>query len=281
MRFDCIILDFDGTFTEVDKEAQPFVATYKRATAELLGRSIDDAWTAAEQRILAQPDSYGWEYEGSIVAPSHADPYIFTTATAQLVFDTLGVLADRDERAQAMQQLFQTSYPQALVVFRPEAREVVEAILDAGTCVYVVTNSSGAAVSGKIDSLAPRGREKLTIHGDAKKYVLCDPDPLDAVFNAVPAETTIEGLARPVFLRRGRYYEALRTILTENGTTPDRTLVCGDIFELDLALPAAIGMHVHLVTREGTRAYERDAASVSRGGHSADLKAMLKRALGK
>ena len=41
---------------------------------------------------------------------------------------------------------------------------------------------------------------------------------------------------------------------------PARTLVCGDIYEMDLAMPQTLGAAVHLVVRPSTRAWERDAA---------------------
>ena len=70
----------------------------------------------------------------------------------------------------------------------------------------------------------------------------------------------LEGLsARPLYLRRGKYFEVLRAIWEKTGATPSSTLVCGDLYELDLAMPALLGAHVQLVMREDTPEYERNA----------------------
>jgi hypothetical protein len=82
-----------------------------------------------------------------------------------------------------------------------------------------------------------------------------------------------------MLLGRGRYLDVLASIWAETGTGPEETLVCGDIFELDLGLPAEMGAHVHLIRRETTYAYERDAVAAlgARGGSSAGLDALLAR----
>ena len=73
--------------------------------------------------------------------------------------------------------------------------------------------------------------------------------------------------------------EALRRIWKETGTTPEQTLVAGDIFELDLALPAALGAHVQLVARDNAMAYELNAVKAlgPRGGVDRSLRALLPR----
>ena len=55
--------------------------------------------------------------------------------------------------------------------------------------------------------------------------------------------------------------------------------MCGDIFELDLALPAELGAHVHFIRRERTFDYELDAirALGRRGGASDTLMPLLER----
>ncbi len=261
MRPECVILDFDGTFTDVEAEAGPFLAAYRDELSGTFGVELAARWDEVALAIRHAPGSFGWEYRGRIVAPSHADPYILALSTAQRLLDEHGLLPDAAERAAYLEALFRSNYPKAKSVFRPEAREVVETLLATGRPVHVVTNSHTDAVEKKLDELAPKGRERLKVHGDAKKYVLGDANPPDACFQAVPEEQRLEGLDRPVQLRRGRYYDVLRRVMEETGASPERTLVCGDIYELDLALPAALGMPVHLVCRPGTPTYERQAVS--------------------
>ena len=58
------------------------------------------------------------------------------------------------------------------------------------------------------------------------------------------------------------------------------TVVCGDIWELDLAMPAALGMCTHLITRASpydTYDFELQAArrAVPSAGVSDDLRGLL------
>jgi hypothetical protein len=84
----------------------------------------------------------------------------------------------------------------------------------------------------------------------------------------------VEGVARPVYLRRGSYFEALCATqfpLAE-------TLVVGDIWELDLAMPAALGAHVHLIQRASPfETYAYELGQLAKGHSSVNLKGLLKR----
>jgi FMN phosphatase YigB (HAD superfamily) len=273
MRPDLVILDFDGTFTDVEAEAVPFLEAY-RADFEAIVKGAGGRWDAVRAEIEANPDAYGWEHGGRIVAPSHADPYIMATTTAQRLLDLAGLLPDPKERAAALDQLFRLSYARAANVFRPDAADVVAALLASGLPLYVVTNSHTDAVMRKIDALGVAGSERLEVFGNARKFMLVDPDPIDARYRALPETLTIEGLSRPIYLRRGYYYGLLARIAAETGVEPSRTLVVGDIFELDLALPASLGCAVHLVTRAKTPEYERRAVAAF-GRSSAELSGML------
>lgn len=265
-----VILDFDGTFTRVDEEAAPFLEAYRAGLAALLGAPIDEPWEQARATIEADPDRYGWEYEGRIVAPSHADPYILATSIAQLLLREHG-----DATRTHTEALFREAYASAGTVFRDDARDVVEALLARGVPVYVVTNSHTADVRAKIERLGARGADALPIRGDAQKWRLVEPERADPRFDALPRELRVDGLARPLFVRRGRYFEALRAIWDETDATPAGTLVCGDIYELDLALPAQLGARVHMVGRDGTPAYERAAVAAAGGTFSTELSGLL------
>ena len=59
----------------------------------------------------------------------------------------------------------------------------------------------------------------------------------------------VEGLARPVVLKRGRYFDALARLWGDDAEGPQKTIVCGDIWELDHALPEAMGCATHLIER--------------------------------
>ncbi|MBX3249824.1 MAG: HAD family hydrolase [Myxococcales bacterium] len=259
MRYDLVLLDFDGTFTDVEKEAGPFFEAYLADVREILGEGFERDWEEANAVLTADPANHGWLHEGRIVAPGNADPYLRATVIINMVLDRRGLYLDGDARTELLQGLYHRNYPKADTVFRPDAKRVVEALLESGIPTYVVTNSATHDVQAKIDRLAPRGRERLAVHGNAKKFFVVDPAPVDPRFAALPATMAVSGLGRPIYLRRGHYYEVLRHIWDETGVAPERTLVAGDIFELDLALPAHLGAHVQLVLKDRTEEFERQA----------------------
>ena len=102
-----------------------------------------------------------------------------------------------------------------------------------------------------------------------------------ARFEALPDVVAAPGLARPVWLRRGAFFDALADVWGADAKGPDATIFCGDIHELDLALPAALGCDTHLVERAAplaTHDAERAAVAATPGaGMSADLRGLLAR----
>ncbi len=270
MRPELVVLDFDGTFTRVDDEAVPFLEAYQAGLQALLEQPIVPEWERARGIIEAAPDRYGWQHEGRIVAPSHADPYILATTIAQLLLqEHHGAVAPG-----VTESLFRQAYARAGTVFRTDAKRVVEHVLELGVPVFVVTNSHTVDVQRKIERLGV-DVARLEIRGDARKYVIRAPEVADARFDALPAELQVEGLGRPMYLRRGCYFDVLRELWERTGSSPETTFVCGDIYELDLAMPARLGACVHMVGRPSTPTYEREAVRAAGGTFSTELAGAL------
>jgi len=284
MPINCVILDFDGTFTDVDAEAEPFVAAYREDLADLLGRDVQDAWQEAQTEVARDPNRFGWMDDGRIVAPALADPYILCTVVGRLVLDHFRVATDEGLRSSILQLFYSRGYPKTRHVFREHALEVIDALLEKlPGRVFVVTNSNPDAVRGKLDALSPGLSERLPVEGNAKKFLLAPlgvDEPGAAEFAALASERRIASLPeRPILVQRGHYYRILRSILTRTGTSAEDTLVCGDIYELDLSLPEAMGASLHLMTRPSTPVYELDAVRElgTRGGISDDLRSIVAR----
>jgi FMN phosphatase YigB (HAD superfamily) len=261
---ECVVFDFDGTFTRVDEEAEPFVAAFRRELAEYVGRERIERWDAVLRTIEDAPERFGWEYEGVIVAPAHADPYIRCTTIGQVLLAEEGIAGGRQR--EVLEGLFKRCYPLTRTVFREDAKFVLEVLLGSGMPVFVISNSATDHVRAKIEALEPRGKSMLRIYGNARKFVVCKPEKSNPEFESLPSEMYVPGLERPLLLHRGYYFDALKKVWDETGARPERTLVCGDIFELDLAMPARLGTQVHLVARPGTPDYELRAARTSPGG---------------
>jgi FMN phosphatase YigB (HAD superfamily) len=270
------VLDFDGTFTDAEAESRPFLTAFRAALFELLGRDAGDAWEEERARVEADPSAHGWRHAGIITAPAGADPYITAACVAQNLCARFGILPDERERNEALQAVYRTCYPLAASVPRPDARAVLETLVARGLDIAVVSNSRTDTVAAKIAELGVVS-ERIEVIGDARKFVL-DAAPRDATFDALQ-DLAIEGLVgRKVIVQRGHYYDALRALWQRTGTTPADTLVCGDVFELDLALPLCLGAAVHLVHRPGTPRHELAFLEAHpRGGASSTLSGLIAR----
>jgi phosphoglycolate phosphatase-like HAD superfamily hydrolase len=280
MAIRCVVLDFDGTFTDVAAEGAPFVKHFRRRLSEVIGRDVGEAgWDAVQAEVCQSDEEHGWEVGGRTVAPATADPFLLSNFVARRLCDRLGVLPDRPARAQLLDGLYREAYAQVGVAFKPEAKDVLEALLETGLPLHVVTNAHTDMVEAKLTQLAPKGRERLRVSGNARKFLIEPASEPDARFDALPESVPVPALRRPVFLRRGRYFDALRRIWADTGATPETTLVAGDIFELDLAMPAALGAQVQFVTRGNALEYERQGilALGARGGMDPSLRAILPR----
>jgi phosphoglycolate phosphatase-like HAD superfamily hydrolase len=275
----CVVLDLDGTLTDLAFEAPAFRAAFPRLLADLLGRDLGPAYQEEERRVRELSPELSWMVEGRGVAPADADPYVLASAVAHRIFDRLHVLADPALRGDVVSAVLHRAYRETPGAFRPEAGAVIEALLARGLAVHVVTNAAADVAARKLAALAPACRDRVRVRGDARKFLVGPPACPDERFDRVPAEIRLPGLERPVLPGRGRYFDALAAIWAETSAGPETTLVCGDIFELDLALPAALGAHVHLVARPDPHAYEIDAVRAlgARGGVSEGLLALLDR----
>ena len=255
-----LVLDFDGTMTDAELEGAPFREGYLDDLAILTGLDIDEVQALAagyEDEIRARSQEYGWLFGGRIVAPAIVDPYLRMMPVARKLFDHSGAFSDPDDRRRLLDGiLYKYNYGKTATAFRPGAGEVLRSL--AGTATYVVTNSHTVPVQDKIRRLGAEedGSNALQwlverVHGRARKYVIDDD------FEAVPETLGIPGLSRPVLLRRRMYHDVLRGLLDANGADWSDLLVVGDIFELDLALPLAMGAQVGLVTNPFTPDYEK------------------------
>jgi FMN phosphatase YigB (HAD superfamily) len=250
-----IILDFDGTFTDAEVEGAPFVTEYVRQLSSILGRDIHRFWREAES-ALSNPE-IGWLVDGQVVAPANCDPYIRATCLAFEVCDRLGVMDTPRVRTEVLHALYAYCYEFTRTAFRPEAKDVLRELASLTKHIYVVTNASTKTVEKKLESL---GLNSIQVRGSARKYVVAPHPHSTPTFEAL-VDITVSGLQRKLLVRRPYYFDILHELWATSGATPASTLVCGDIFELDLALPASLGAQGHLLIRANTLDYEKRAAS--------------------
>jgi hypothetical protein len=253
-----LVLDFDGTMTDAEAEGGPFRTGYLEDLCTLVGRRAGDAEVeaiaeAVDRELAAAPELHPFLWLGDAVAPATVDPYLRMVPIAHRVFDAFGVIPDPMDRSRLFGSvLYKYNYSKTRTVFRPGAGACLRRMIDRP--VFVVTNSDTEAVARKISSLERDhpGVARLTarVHGFARKF------DLEPAWAGVAAELFIPGLARPVLLRRRTYHDLLAQVLAEAGSSFGELTVVGDIFELDLALPLALGARIGLVRGPRTPAYE-------------------------
>ena len=284
MTLDCVVFDFDGTLTAPGEVLPALQEATRKQLAMRFGLSRDEIaqrWADAVTEVGSTPMSEGWEHEGHVVAAIRADPYLWTNALTRHVVraaasSTLSTAA-LDREVVAVHHAAHEATP---APFRSDAKHVLDTLVSGGKHVFVVSNSDGATICSRLDELELRARDQVHVWGRAGKFVICEPAHHDGSFAALPTSMRVEGLDRPVLLRRGKYFDRLQALWARCGASAADTLVCGDIFEIDLAMPAALGCATHLLVRDDTLGYERmAAASLPRGGESESLEALLDRVL--
>jgi len=258
-----VVFDFDGTCTRVEDVAD----TYVDHCIELFQREVragtESALREAMDRIRLVSPGVGWMLGGTPAAPAAADPYILFGEAIRVVVKELGITTPVPADIHARANDF------AEAPWREEVVDVLEAFHAKGIVIHFVSNSKTAKIEHRLDTLLarkPAVRAAVAVLGDAGKFRIRElddasiPAALQQVFRALPAaDGLVDG--RPLYLRRGGYFEALCALWGGQNLAAE-TLVCGDIWELDLALPIALGAQVHLVRREEpypTYAYETDA----------------------
>jgi FMN phosphatase YigB (HAD superfamily) len=255
-----LVLDFDGTMTDAEEEGRPFRAGYLEDLAILCGQAADAPAIAriaaeVEAELATRPQQFPFTWAGRAVAPASVDPYLRMVPVAHRILDHFGLLPDPAVRGRLLGGvLYKYNYAKTLVrpVFRPGAGEALRAL--AGREVFVVTNSETHAVAGKLATLDrdTPGAAWLAarVHGFARKF------DVDETWSGCDEHLTLPGLDRPVLLRRRNYHDILHGLLHRLGQSFANLVVVGDIFELDLALPLALGARVGLVASPHTPPYE-------------------------
>ena len=260
--------------TDAEAEGRPFRDGYLEDLCCLVGRPAGDADVLAiaeevEAELHAAPAEHPFLWMGRAVAPATVDPYLRMVPIAHRILDRYDAMPNAIDRGRLLGSvLYKYNYAKTLgrPVFRDGAGKVLSSL--AATSTFVVTNSDTHAVAGKIAALdheAP-GVIQLTsrVRGHARKF------DVDDAWDGIDAEMALPGLARPVLLRRRLYHDILKSVVESVGATFADLVVVGDIFELDLAMPLALGARVGLVVSSHTPAYERAFVSTHPRGRVID-----------
>jgi FMN phosphatase YigB (HAD superfamily) len=281
----CIVLDFDGTLTDPVQEGALFERRYRANLASATSDLVESQWQSAAEAVDADPESHGmFVMEDVMTAPGDADIYIRCVAISQRLNRELHLVPSLEALhpltakayAKAYKDVTDESWSSAM--FRPGVSEFLDRLRKSGLPVWVVSNGDPGSLKKRLERLPGGDTQWLELVGNAQKYLLIPPTEPSSAFDSLPEHDRLPGLARPVKLKRGPYLEALLEVWRRTGAIPQETLVVGDIYDVDLALPAALGARVHLVENRSARPHYRSALAGlgGRGSYATDLMTALK-----
>lgn len=236
-----LIFDYDGTLTDTASHAQPYHERFGQVIQERLGLTEQEMTLLEEKAredIRTKPE-LGWKVNEVVIAPATADPYVFTASIYQQIIDSLGT--ERNP-ADLIFAAHHAAYANLSPTFREGAGDLLEDALNSGE-VTIVTNSGTEDVRRQ---LANYGFSQVPVIGNAQKFMT------QKDWEGVQETIQPQGFPRPVHLRKQNYARILKELGADSGDTT----VVGDIYELDLALPDFLGMHIVQVANGYTPEHE-------------------------
>ena len=294
-----VVFDFDGTCTQIPVIFESYLKRYLRELNSrvmingftLEGKRVtDEEWKDAQEFVRENSPKAGWTLNNTSAAPAAADPYILAFESTRLILRTR-----REGRGEAENLPFElhgVSNEANEAPWRVEAREIFETLLKKGINVYFISNTGSTTVTKRllelleVEKLPPR----LIVESGASKFRISElpltpqglswklPDDVIGKFENLPVVHKRTANGRPVHLRRAEYFRAICKVLNNDLERLKETVFCGDIWEMDLAMPDALGGNIHLIKRASpfdTYPYEMEAVTESKGKISEDLTGVL------
>ena len=241
-----IILDFDGTCTQIPPIFEAYLDLYRKGLNESGLNVTSSEWREAQAIVRQRSPKAGWTAGGCPSAPAAGDPYVLADEAARLI------LRRRAAKTPVPPTIHTQAYEAALAPWREEARDTFSQLVDHGVGLHFVSNSSTTFISRRLRDLFGDGHPmtaKISVQSDAGKFRICelnwdDPAAVSVQakrrFQSLPVaygEKLLTEIERPVYLRRGAYFEAINRVLDGDFGALTNTVFCGDTWEMDLALP--------------------------------------------
>ena len=246
-------------------------------------------WRDVQATVREHSPKAGWTLAGCPSAPAAGDPYVLADEATRLILRRRGATTPVPPTVHVQ------AYDTALAPWREEARDTFSRLVEHGVQLHFVSNSSTTFISRRLRDLFGDNNPvaaKISVQSDAGKFRICELNWDDQAAVSVEAKRRFQALTvaygdkllteteRPIYLRRGAYFEAINRVVAGDFDLLTNTVFCGDTWEMDLAMPYALGAKVHLVDRAApfeTYSYERQAlvGYGDRGKTSADLSGLL------
>jgi hypothetical protein len=284
-----IVLDFDGTCTQIPPIFEAYLDLFRKGLNEAGLNVTVSEWREAQATVRQHSPKAGWTLAGCPSAPAAADPYVLADEAARLILRRQGA------RTPVPPTVHAQAYEAALAPWREEALDTFSRLVEHGVQLHFVSNSSTTFISRRLRDLCGDGNPvaaKISVQSDAGKFRICELNWDDQAALSVEAKQRFQALPvaygegllteteRPIYLRRGAYFEAINRVFAGDFDTLTKTVFCGDTWEMDLAMPYELGAKVHLLDRAApfeTYRYEKQAlvAYGARGKTSPDLSGLL------
>lgn len=284
-----IVLDFDGTCTQIPGVYDNYLEEYRRIFNETVEPLSTDEWKTVQQQVYNNSPKGGWMISGWPTAPAASDPYILAYESANLF------LTERKSKNLLPPYIHQLAYTANPAPWRGDALDTLIKLIEKNIGIHFISNSSTKKITARLEQLFGAGNpylKKIKVESGAAKFRICEipwekqgiiPAVIKADFDRLPgifSNPLLYDLERPVYLRRGAYFGAIYNVFKTHWSELASTVFCGDIWEMDLAMPYALGAKVHLLERAApfnTYDYERQAVSTygDRAKISTDLSALL------
>lgn len=239
------MFDWDGTVRKIDGPvAQTYIDPYVAELAKNIGMDrseLAQRMQQARQVVIARPEDHGWDIDGARVTAA-TDTYLMTQAEAKKVLAE----AEIEPKKGLLSEIHKHSRSVMALAWQPGVAEFMEKLKRNGG-VAIVTNTETQDVEEELKELMG-SRPGIEVKGNAKKFVV-DED-WDGWRDKMPySSIQPENYPHPVPLKRPYYFEVLEGL-------GEIKLVLGDLSELDLLVPQAMGIKTALKRTDYTPHWE-------------------------
>lgn len=240
-----VLLDFDGFLTRIEPEAKPIIQDFLNQLYNELQLTKRQATNAYNKALFEMKPEDAWHFHGHDTCRWDADPYIQASTIASKIYKTHQPQLTENQRANNLTSFFQKSQNKQKNIYWRTGTETFLNTLLQETHLSIITNSNPTRVHKHLQKL--NLNKEIPLYGNAQKYFI------DQQHTQAPKQTHLQGLNRPILLRRKHYHHLIQQILPPN----QQATFAGDIYEFDLALPQALGHTVLLANPNGNSSHEQ------------------------
>ena len=250
-----VIIDFDGTLTAEEEQANPLAdAMLASLATEILNTPVDQLivdYQTTRTSLKQMPHRYRWEVNGLVASYCDEGAFILNTTTIQTMLKEnpaylTAVQAafpnpEYDAVIDCVNEMFHRHTAQLPLTFRPAAKKVLsELIKHPQRRPVILTNSLGDKVKRHLAALGLA--EQISILGDTRQYEMSLDCPCHFPSLGDSQKWTVAENYE-IDLRRPDYYNALNAAAADGS----RLVVVADTFSMPGALPLMMGIPFILI----------------------------------